>query len=718
MRHFFKQHYHTLFSTANAEASIFAIRTSIAMLTAAFLAFFFHFSAPYWAVITVIALMNTYTGLTIQKGIYRVMGTIAGAMIGLILARWINDIYTLLIIVLTTIFIFQYFSEISPYRYAFILCSVTTFMVLGSIVSGPDVPLQMAIWRCAEILLGVAVVSMVAVCILPKDPGYWLHLEMRNYFNCCNNLYHQIIFVQLGKEPTAIETQKNLNNLVTLLEKIKVHYEAYRQEPNIRSYHIHEANQLIDILKKLQNTFKLMALTFAHTEDYYWLILFKENIGKIAISFETIFLKLSMCEQHNIKTDLDVLLSAQTTIDEIKQKISVMRSSGELQNHSVYHNQALYVFLIQQQQLIDTLKILTENIKTQVPVISESYFSKIVSFKKDPIIIRHSIKTALASTLSMFVWIWVGWPGGLQGIVSVIAVATNIYLDDMWPYSFRRLMGCALGGAVGLISLHFLIYNIFDLLIVVLVVGFVFAFYTNRSKKFTYAALQANVAFALTLIQPGGPTDSIAAPLGRLSGIVLGIVSIMAINYLIWPFNTKKIFQQKVKNLSANVSSFLGQLKLNLFQRDDSKIFLQLQTELAECNKLYGSINAVLDEVIPAEKTVKRQFKAVDFTLTNLSIIMQYTDLAQAFAIAEKININLKTMILQALKLLDDTINNPTIITQDNINEFDTFVLNEYNHFRQSKKTFNYSLESIANFSFVIYQLRLLVKEIKHNIYH
>lgn len=72
-------------------------------------------------------------------------------------------------------------------------------------------------------------------------------------------------------------------------------------------------------------------------------------------------------------------------------------------------------------------------------------------------------------------------------------------------------------------------------------------------------------------------------------------------------------------------------------------------------------------------------------------------------------------MILKALKLLDDTINNPTIITQDNIDEFDTIVLNEYNQVRQSKEKFNYSLENIANFSFVIYQSRLLVDEIKFN---
>ncbi len=710
-----RQRYNKLFTTANAEASIFAIRTTIGMLAATFLALFFQFSAPYWAVITVIMLMNSYAGLAVQKGVYRVIATIAGAIIALILARYVDDIYTLLSVTLITICIFQYLSAVSSYRYVFLLCGVTIFLVLGSIVSGPEVPVQMAIWRCAEIILGVIIVSTIAVCVLPKDPGYWLHSEVLNYFNYYKDLYSLIISPSIS-DISAVENTKQLTNLSTVLAKIKTYYDAYCQEPSRDLSHVNAMNELISTLKKMQNVLKLMSITFTNKTEYYWVTLFKEDIEKMAKCIEAIFLQLSKTKQHNIKFDSNLFSFAQDAVDEMKKKVAILRKTHEIQNYAIFDNQSLYVFLIHQQQLIDTLKVFTTKTQFDLQVIDKFQFSKIISFKRDPIIIRHSIKTALACTLAMFIWIWGGWPGGLQGIVSAIVIATNIYINDMWQTSLRRLMGCALGGAVGLISLHFLIYNILDLLIIVFAVGFVFSFYTNRSKKYSYIALQANFAFALTLIQAGGPTDSILAPLGRLSGIALGIFAMMVINYFIWPLNAKKMLLKKVQALAKNFSDMLNQAKKTFLQGEFSKDIVRCQAELAECKDLYSSISTTLDSAVPAENAVNRQLDEFDFALIHLNVIIQYADLPQALEIAEKININLKAIMLQTLALLQSHITDPKAVKQENFDAFQELVLSEYQHVRQSKKNFDYSLEAIANFSYVIYQLRLLVEDIKSRV--
>lgn len=330
-------------SIKNTDAMVHALRTALGMVLATFIAAALHFSAPYWAAITVVAIMSPYASTSFNKGLQRLVGTVIGACIGLALASVTNqNIIMLLIVGFLIISIGQYFSNISRTRYAWILGTAAALLVFASMVGGAEIPFQVAIWRSSEIILGVLVVWIISAWVFPKNP---------------------------------------------------------------------------------------------------------ESITQPAQAFFT--------------------------------------------------------------------------------------------WTKDPIIIKHSIKTGLAMMLALYLWLLSAWPGGIQGIVSVLAISTNIYISEMQAYSWRRLLGCAIGGAVGLISLHFLIYNITDLLIIVFFVGWVFAYYTFKSKKYSYAALQANVAFALALIQTGGPTNSIAPSLERLSGIFLGIISIMLINYLVWPLNKK-----------------------------------------------------------------------------------------------------------------------------------------------------------------------------------
>ena len=130
----------TQFMTLFGSASQYGLRTAVAMALATLLATNFHMLAPYWAAISVIAIMNPYIGATYKKGIYRIIGTIMGAIIGLILANYsANNVIVLLFCAFAILFIGQYFTQTSKYAYAFLLGSVAALMVTVSIITGPRI---------------------------------------------------------------------------------------------------------------------------------------------------------------------------------------------------------------------------------------------------------------------------------------------------------------------------------------------------------------------------------------------------------------------------------------------------------------------------------------------------------------------------------------------------------------------------------------------------
>lgn len=63
---------------------IFAFKTFAAGLLALYVAFELNLAYPIWAIGTVFVIANPYSGMTSSKSIYRVLGTLIGAIVSVI----------------------------------------------------------------------------------------------------------------------------------------------------------------------------------------------------------------------------------------------------------------------------------------------------------------------------------------------------------------------------------------------------------------------------------------------------------------------------------------------------------------------------------------------------------------------------------------------------------------------------------------------------------
>jgi uncharacterized membrane protein YccC len=148
----------------------FAGVTTLAALSALFLAFWLELESPYWAATTVLIVAQPRPGQVVGKGAYRAIGTVAGAGAGAVLialfaqapelffagmAVWIaacTSISTLL----------------RGFRsYGAVLAGYTAAIVAFSAVANPEQVFDIAVARASAILLGILCGAVAAALLIP-----------------------------------------------------------------------------------------------------------------------------------------------------------------------------------------------------------------------------------------------------------------------------------------------------------------------------------------------------------------------------------------------------------------------------------------------------------------------------------------------------------------------------------------------------------------------
>jgi multidrug resistance protein MdtO len=150
-----------------------------------------------------------------------------------------------------------------------------------------------------------------------------------------------------------------------------------------------------------------------------------------------------------------------------------------------------------------------------------------------------------------------------------------------------RIVGCIIGGGLGLIATIWLIPRFetlgMYLLIVFCLHGFA-AWVAFGSERISYMGLQIALAFDLGLLNGYGPPKEIDPIRDRFIGIILGVLIISTVFSLIWPEDARSIAREKV---GACLQSIARLLRLNGSQGSNSRsaqLELEIASKLAEAN--------------------------------------------------------------------------------------------------------------------------------------
>lgn len=151
-----------------------AVRTSIATLTGFIISLFFPLGHSYWILLTIIVILKPAYSLTRKRNYERLIGTIAGAVIGLIILYFIHDNHVLFFIMLL-LMIGTYSLLRTHYMWSVIFMTPYILLLFHLLSNGNFQTLILD--RVTDTAIGSAIAFVANIILLPA----WEHEQIKNY---------------------------------------------------------------------------------------------------------------------------------------------------------------------------------------------------------------------------------------------------------------------------------------------------------------------------------------------------------------------------------------------------------------------------------------------------------------------------------------------------------------------------------------------------------
>jgi multidrug resistance protein MdtO len=149
---------------------------------------------------------------------------------------------------------------------------------------------------------------------------------------------------------------------------------------------------------------------------------------------------------------------------------------------------------------------------------------------------------------------------------------------------FLRIVGCIIGGALGLICLIWVMPRFETLetfLLIVFCVHGLAAWIAVGSERISYMGLQIALAFDLGFLQGYGPPEKIDPLRDRFIGIVIGIVIVTVVFALIWPESADLSARERLAACLRTIARLLHLGQANTGSQNSSSQREQLELEIA-----------------------------------------------------------------------------------------------------------------------------------------
>ncbi|AUG54342.1 FUSC family protein [Thalassospira marina] len=153
---------------------IFSAKTFVAAMLALFIALTFDLDRPVWAMATVYIIANPLTGVLASKAVYRVVGTMIGAVFAVALIPNLVDAPVLLSLMMAGwVGLCLYLSRLdrTPRSYLFMLAGYTAAIIGFPCVTDPGSVFDVAVARVQEITLGIICATLVSHVFFPRHLG-------------------------------------------------------------------------------------------------------------------------------------------------------------------------------------------------------------------------------------------------------------------------------------------------------------------------------------------------------------------------------------------------------------------------------------------------------------------------------------------------------------------------------------------------------------------
>lgn len=405
---------------------IFATKTFIAGMLALFVSFELDLINPMWSIGTVLIIANPYSGMVSSKCVYRVVGTIGGAVIALTLTPHLINTPWLFTVVLSLWVGFALYVSLldrTPRSYAFMLAGYSTAMIVFNAITYIDQYniFDIALARVIEISIGVISSAVVSATILPMHIGSAIKQRVIKTLKDTENLFANLL--------TADPQQNNTQLLATIT----------RDTTDIHALAVHlsyEKGELHGMTKPLQEMLHQISMVVAN------LVALSERIKQLQeLRFiETHAEKLQQLSAHVVQfleqKDLIIDENILQLPDEFESDFASLMESAST------HQQVLVAAMkMDVRHFISNVlavKVLWQRIQQgnkEIPDNITPMTTKYPSLHRDHgVAIRGGISAVLITFIVTGVWIVSGWKAGfMMAQMGAVTACILTALDNPVP---------------------------------------------------------------------------------------------------------------------------------------------------------------------------------------------------------------------------------------------------------------------------------------------
>ncbi len=162
---------------------------------------------------------------------------------------------------------------------------------------------------------------------------------------------------------------------------------------------------------------------------------------------------------------------------------------------------------------------------------------------------RFAFKVTLAVMGCYAVEMLTDWPAIHTCVITCFFVSLGTVGETLHKASLR-IVGCLIGGALGIGAILLLMPSMTDLgqlLLVLAAVTFLGGWIANGSERIAYAGWQIALAFFIAVLQGYGPTLDMQTARDRIIGILLGNLVVFVVFTSVWPVRVADLLRGSLR---------------------------------------------------------------------------------------------------------------------------------------------------------------------------
>lgn len=405
---------------------IFACKTFVAGMLALFISFELDLINPMWSIGTVMIIANPYSGMVSSKCVYRLIGTVAGAVIALLLTpHFVNTpwLFTVILSLWVGFALYVSLLDRTPRSYVFMLAGYSTAMIVYNAITYIDTYniFDIAVARVLEISVGVVSSAVVSATFFPVHVGAMIKQRVNKTLNDLEATFEKLIAVQ--------ETPENYTQVLSVIT---------RDASDIHALAVHlayEKGELKGMTKPLQEMLHQVSLVVAN------LVALSQRVKQLEhLHLVNLVSHLDMLRQHTVtflKQEKSLVpADLQTLPIGFEEDFAELISKATSEQKVVLA--ALKMDVRHFMANILAVKLLWQQIQQgnkEIPIEITAITTKYPSLHRDHgIAIRGGISAVLITFIVTAAWIMSGWKAGfMMAQMGAITACILTALDNPVP---------------------------------------------------------------------------------------------------------------------------------------------------------------------------------------------------------------------------------------------------------------------------------------------